>query len=102
MIKVCQIGKEIVGFVCFRERTRSPATVIYFLGTHPDHRTLGVGTALLDSLGEGVQGLIEIKVVKDNPALQWWENRGFEIIEDTFKERNGWLMHKKSPNYQNS
>ena len=80
-ILVATIDGEIVGFTCVRHKVRAPETMLYFIGIHPDHQGKGIGWFMLEEIMEnGPHDIMSLNVMKDNPALKFYERHGFRIV----------------------
>lgn len=89
----------IVGFTCFRHRVRKdPTTVLYFVGVDKLFRRQKIGSHLMWDLQKIANrdhvGTIEFKVMKDNPAVSWYEKLGFSKIGEAY-DGKAWVMKGK-------
>ena len=77
-------GERVAGYVLW-ERVDAAVGVIHEVAVHPDHRRLGIGSALtrlaIDRL-RPVTSRIELLVVGPNPARLMYERLGFEVVEE--------------------
>lgn len=79
-------GENVLGFVSFRPRKRDEVTVLYFVGVTKEERGKGLGQRLLDDLWQRTsQDWIELKVMKDNPAGDFYLHRGFKTIGEAYE-----------------
>jgi ribosomal protein S18 acetylase RimI-like enzyme len=97
-IRVATVGNKIVGFTCFRNRKRNPATVLYFVGVDKAKQRLGVGKRLLSDLQKVSIGIIEFKVATDNHlAKGFYDQLGFEVQYAT-EDNKYWVMRNENKN----
>lgn len=95
-IKVAIWKGDIIGFYCIRHRKRNPATVLYFLAVAESGRLKGTGKRLMNFLErECPSGLVELKVMKDNPAVGFYDKLGYSKVEEAF-DGKGWKMQKST------
>lgn len=96
--RVCVAKRKdiIIGFTCFRHRKRDNTTVLYFIGVDAQSQNSGVGQKLLRDLFERSTGILEFKVMKDNPAVSFYLKRGFKRVGHAF-DGKAWIMCIKKP-----
>lgn len=85
-IKVAESVGSILGFSCFRHRTRiRPCNVLYFLGVSKAYQRSGVGSRLLRDLYTFSPLGVELKVMKDNEAVvEWYLREGFVEVDEAY------------------
>lgn len=77
---VATVKDELVGFMHLVER--DDCFVLRGLGVDEEHRSMGVGTALMEKLeqiSDSTNKKIFLKVKSMNPALKLYESHGFTI-----------------------
>ncbi len=85
-IRVKEVGGEIVGFTCIREKVRSPETVLYFIGVHPKVTGCGIGQELIqDIMDRTKHRCMTLNVSKDNSAKQFYDKLGFSVVGESLK-----------------
>lgn len=74
---------EIIGFTCVRHKSREPKTMLYFITVRPDWGGHGIGRDLLDAvMAHSPHRVMELNVMKDNEALNFYLRLGFRIVGD--------------------
>lgn len=84
-IRVATLKDQVVGFYCIRNRKRDGVTVLYFVGVDTKHRNKGIGLQLMNNLHKVSTGTVELKVMKDNPAVRLYERLGYRIVGEAYK-----------------
>ena len=88
---------EIIGFTCVRHKTRQPETMLYFITIHPEWRGQGVGKIMLDEvMDDGPHSRMALNVMKDNEAVSFYENLGFERVGEAING-GAWRMEREWP-----
>lgn len=90
-IRVAESGGDIRAFTCFRDRIRDGWRVLYFIATDTECHCRGLGHALMQDLFSNSRTGVELKVVKTNPAVQFYEHLGYNAVEEAF-HGTAWLM----------
>ena len=95
---VARASDQIAGFVRFRHR-RDRVTTLYDIAVSPDHRLMGIGTALLMALVEDCQRhgqtAIYLKCPVDLPANRFYAKCRFALVGCTAGKRrplNHWRL----------
>lgn len=86
-IRVLVEEGRVIGFTCVRHKTRSPETVLYFIGIHPAHRSLGYGAWLMtDLIIQTPHKRVALNVMKENErALKFYLGLGFVITGEAIE-----------------
>ncbi len=96
---VAERDGDVVGFVIGVSDDEQDATFhLYRIYVHPDHWDAGVGTRLLERFEDELreQGVREIRlsVIEPNePAIAFYESRGFERVGEEEDEQFGVLRY---------
>lgn len=84
-IRVLTIRTAIIGFYCVRNRKRDGVTVLYFVGVDEERWGHGLGRLLMLDLHKRSTGTVELKVIKENPAVRLYQRLGYEIVGEAYK-----------------
>lgn len=87
---------ELYGFTCFRVKSRSPETMLYFIMVAPEHEGKGIGRMLLEDLeAHSPHPTIVLKVMKDNErALAFYTRMGYTVSKDDVYDGKGVELRK--------
>lgn len=98
-IRVAYYRGRLCGFSCGRLRKRDGVFVLYFVGVSERWRGNGIGSAILDSLWE-YSDVVELKVMKDNPAVRLYLRRNFVKIGEAYGGTAWILRANKKPRHK--
>ena len=87
---------EIVGLTSFRNKSKQPETMLYFIIIHPDAQGWGVGKKLMADLEEqSPHPRVALKVEKENAkAVAFYERLGYVVEGRNEYNGKGLLMAK--------
>lgn len=86
---------QVAGFTCFRQKSRTPETKLYYVLIDPACRRMGLGQLMLDDLISISQTYLALDCLKDNvEALAFYEKNGFQIVGESLKGK-GYKLSKK-------
>lgn len=78
-VMVAEEDGKVIGFIHFHKR-RDGVTTLHEIGVDMNYQRLGIARSLISRLGKP----IKLKVVKDNPANEFYQRLGFELIGSVF------------------
>ncbi len=79
---VVEVGGKVIGFIHFHKR-KDGVTTLHEIGVDKDYQRLGIARELVSKL----ERPIKLKVVKENPANEFYQKLGFEFIGSTLGKK---------------